>query len=155
MEAKIQSLIAICFFMIFFSCTSKTTKTSQVSDTVQMKGSMLPEKLHIEWKFDELGQAEYGAPITQVSVIVNGKVILVEKEIQESCSEMDKTEYMDRGIPDSAISAFSSWWGGGGTVNYIQKVDNKLFIYRAFIDEGMDDSPIEWKVLKEISASEL
>ena len=155
MKTQFQSLFAFCFIIIIFSCTGKTPKTSETSDTVEKKGILLPEKLDIEWKFDELGEAEYGAPKTMVSVIVNGKVILVEKEIQESCSEMDKSEYVDRRIPDSALTAFSSWWAGGGTINYIQKVDNKLFIYRAFIDEAMDDSPIEWKVIKEISVSDL
>jgi hypothetical protein len=60
---------------------------------------------------------------------------------------IEKSNYVTRKIPKTAIEACGAWYGGGGTYFYMIQKGTKLQIYRAYADEEAPQSA--WEKIKE------
>jgi hypothetical protein len=89
----------------------------------------------LEWVFNEVGRAEFDAPITEVYLVVNGQKNLIVKEnmlVSETPAEL----YKDYEIPSNALTSCRGWWAGGGNDYWVIPGTGGLEVYVRWIEEG-------------------
>ncbi|HEX2788689.1 MAG TPA: hypothetical protein VHP32_12395 [Ignavibacteria bacterium] len=97
----------------------------------------------LEWVFKEVGEAEFGAPITEVYLVVNGQKNFIIKE-NMLVSETPAEIYKDYEIPSNALVSCRGWWAGGGNDYWVTQGNGELEVYVRWIEEGSGpDNPAQ------------
>lgn len=104
-----------------------------------------------DWQGDhfllkDLGEDELGTPHTLVSVVVAGKIKVIDTVM--ACSVLKKQEFAQHDIPETAIDACGGWWAGAGDYFYLIEKNNQLQVFSGWLDEGQEDETYHWKKLK-------
>jgi hypothetical protein len=98
-----------------------------------------PAELVISWVFDiKMDNTE--TPRGKVSLFVNGRVILLRPAVVGQYNVIERTEYKDKGIPTTALTACSGWWAGAGEDLYVIRRKKQLIVYIRYLDEGTSSS---------------
>ncbi len=92
-----------------------------------------PTQAEISWKFEGEGDdLESGAPLTRVSVTING-VVSDLGLFTGSCSQIANSSW---GLVEGEIDGAICWWAGGGEEIGIFKENDQLVIKKGQLDEG-------------------
>lgn len=115
----------------------------QSSQQNSSQGSDMKETTSLQWFFNEVGKAEFDAPVTEVYLVVNGHKNLIVKEnmlVSETPAEL----YKEYEIPGNALTSCRGWWAGGGNDYWVIPGTDGLEIYQRWIEEGSGpDAPAE------------
>lgn len=98
-----------------------------------------------------LGEDENLIPSSEVKLEIDDKKYDVGKCL--TCGEIKKEDYDRYDIPKMAVSACGGWFAGGGDYFYALRVENEIFIYSGWQDEGQmedNDESFHWKLTKSI-----
>lgn len=106
----------------------------------------LPDWQGARFLLKELGEDELGTPHTLVSVVVAGKIKVIDTVM--ACSVLKKQEFAQHNIPETAIDACGGWWAGAGDYFYLIEKNNQLQVFSGWLDEGQEDESYHWKKLK-------
>jgi len=115
--------------------TANTVSNSNLNNTINAKFS-----------FEELAEDAVGMSKTLVYIEYNNNKIRLDT-IYGTAYSIEKSNYVTRKIPKTAIEACGAWYGGGGTYFYMIQKGTKLQIYRAYADEEAPQSA--WEKIKE------
>lgn len=138
------------------SCTESTEKRTSPSettisaapkkngDTQQTMEQAPPKK--VTFRLKDLGESEFGAPQTQVSLNVDGKQTIIDTAL--ACSIIPANNFDQYDIPKNALSACGGWWAGAGDYYYVIVKDNKPVIYEGWQDEEQEDAGYHWEIRK-------
>ena len=159
---KLTALFTV--IAIFSACgdTSSNTESTNDSDSIVTVRNVNDQPVEdiekgyiINWKFEEIGETEFGSPITKVIMNVDGMDIILIEELELSCSQLSDEEYALYRMPDKVLSGFLSWWAGGGYYFYVILEQDKMVVMRALVDESMPHDDLVYETFKEIPVSEL
>lgn len=147
--------IVILAGILLVSCGKKEdpkNTTTEKKDTVTQKTKQPDEKTTppasdtgktktsgFTWEFKKLGEGSYGAPLTQVNLLISGSTIEVEKT-EFGFFEMKKSEYADYHIPAGAITACRGWWAGAGIDYWVIKTSAGYDIFSREVGESNDEN---------------
>ena len=98
-----------------------------------------------------LGEDENLIPRSEVKLEIDDKKYDVGKCL--TCGEIAKENYDRYDIPKMAVSACGGWFAGGGDYFYALRVENDIFIYSGWQDEGQmedNDESFHWELTKSI-----
>jgi len=151
------SIVYILFAFLILGCKSNTSKTTNQDSTVQTKVEDVPfdANVKVEWVFEEKGEGQYGEPLVNLKAKINGKLILIQDQVNQTLYEMEKEGYANDNFPKTALTAVKGWWAGGGSNFYVALEGGKLVFYRGETGEELNPEQTQYKAFKTISSSDL
>lgn len=136
------------------SCLETTEKRTSPSETTISAAPKKNEKTRetmkqtppkkVTFKLKNLGESDFGAPQTQVSLNVDGKQTILDTAM--ACEIIPANNFGQYDIPKDALSACGGWWAGGGDYYYVIVKNNKPVVYQGWQDEGQEDEGYHWKI---------
>lgn len=91
----------------------------------------------LEWRFD-IQSDDHDQLSGTVWLSVNGRVVCVDSNATTAYWTLERSGFASHDIPDSALSACCSWWGGYGTECYVIREADGLAIYFRELEEQSD-----------------
>ena len=104
------------------------------------------KKIAASFSYSVKNDAQTGGTTTNVYLNYNGKKIYVG-EVYGDASNINRTDFDIREIPNAAIAACMAFFGGTGTYYYLIQKGDKLVLYRGTNSE--EDPRIFWSKIKE------
>ena len=103
---------------------------------------------NFKWRFEDLGTDEYGQPIINLYLVIDGKEFIIEKEtlqFHEEILQFDESELIEG---ESILSSCFGFWAGFGKRYYVT-MDSKNNRYKVYYSEWTDgefgeNGPIEF-----------
>jgi hypothetical protein len=97
----------------------------------------------IAWQFD-IHDDNAGQPRGNVLIVVDGKITMIAKSIDEQFTICSRSDYGSHKIPPAAITACTGWWAGAGDDFYVVGHGQRLRVYHRGTDEqGPVNPPYE------------
>jgi hypothetical protein len=101
---------------------------------------------HVRFVLKDLGESDFGAPQTQLSLDVDGTKTILDTVL--ACNLIPATTFSQYNIPKTALSACGGWWAGGGDYFYVVLQDNRPVVYQGWQDEQQEDTGYHWEKRK-------
>lgn len=129
--------------------TSDTAKNITIEkDSVETSNTEReagPSKNKVEFIIEHKEDADDDSmPSSDISISVNGEKIFLKNVAGRATIQNNIGD-------ENAITACGSWWGGAGTYFYVTQVNNVIFVYKGWMDEGQSDDGYHWEKIKTIN----
>jgi hypothetical protein len=153
-------LLFSVFFLFCIACKNNQNSNQQDSadDTSTADSTATMANILFTFEFDCQENAEpseaTGMPTFKVFVKSDALSEAVYIKDLNLCSDVQKDQYENLGIPSTAIDAVNGWFAGGGPILYgNMSATNELLIMEGWQEEG-NNAPIEYKAIKKIMLKE-
>ena len=93
------------------------------------------ENAEYTWSIN-ISNGEYNQPISEVSLLVDGKSIEIMDRVDAPMENIAPAEFKNKGVPDSALLACGGFWAGYEQVLYVQKNEEDLEFILMTFEEG-------------------
>ncbi len=142
MKLKTTIIPLILFVLLIGSCKTKEKEkgSSQGISNISTKYNFISS---IKFNCADLGEDEMGIPRSILYLSVDGKTIEIAKI--KNCLPIDKEQYSDYNIDESAADAAYGYWAGNGAYFYVSIKGNEIYIYRSQVDQ-MNDQPMSYSL---------
>ncbi|CAH0995383.1 hypothetical protein EMA8858_01504 [Emticicia aquatica] len=139
-----KKLLLAILVLLSVKIVSVAQNTTKVNDK-----ESLTKKNETKFVIKQNPEDENGNPSSNIALSFGNKTTKVDK-VTGNAELIDKSEYLNKGIPKKALSACGAWWAGAGDYFYVTKVENRLVIYKGWQDETQTDKSYHWKKFKVI-----
>ncbi len=103
-------------------------------------------KLNASFGYEEKDDEQTGGSLTTVYLLFNSNKYKLGT-IHGSGDNIDKSDFLSKKIPASAIAACGAWYAGSGSYYYIIQKGTKIVLYQGY--NGEEDPNISWQKVKE------
>ena len=144
--------IQYIFLAFFFVCAcnsgpkdSVAVESSLEEDTAEVTSQTAEKQISLSSRYSE---EEEPYPITTLRFKADSAEVVVTET--GSCTPIEAKEFVEQGIPESAIDACRCWYAGGGHDYYIIEENDSVNIYRKVQDEMLALDETKWLWFKTV-----
>jgi len=158
---NLSSLLILSALALFISScgggqgSSNQNESASIVENTTKNDEEISQQSKISFKVVKKGEDANGTPTNEVTLIVDGKSVLIASEDHVDFYELEKASYASENVPASAITSQKGWWAGGGHNYYAAFEKNELVVYKGETDEGLDPSKTQYKLFKKITSADL
>ena len=106
-----------------------------IAPTASRGASLARPSPKLAWVFDTHRDKD-DTPISNVLLVVNGRRIVVARDLVDRFTVVERREFKDRDFPSKALIACAGWYAGGGDDYYVTRRGRRLYVYNRGVDES-------------------
>jgi len=91
-----------------------------------------------------------GNPHSRLLLSIDGKLVLIERDVQEELRSMARDDFVPYQVPKKALIACYGWFAGAGDEFYVIRKANAFAVYRQMGDCSPDSGLQPWRRIKTI-----
>ena len=144
---SIKSLVVGVVLIVFIQCKNNNPQsTKEVSEEVTISKD---KRIEIDFLITEIPNDSTEIPKSKVALVVNKKKYDIAI-VNAYPNLIKKADFINFGIPKTAVTACQVWWAGAGDYFYVLKSDDIVQVYVGWQDEQQEDEGYHWEMKTEI-----
>ena len=158
MKKSFLFLLFATFALLMIGCSSATSEEEpaggeaggQTEETQETPAE--PQPLSVTFDCQEIRGPEEGAPLSSLSVVVNGNSTFLDSVMV--CAPIEPGEYDRYEIPSEALAACGGWFAGAGDYFYALEEEGTISVMAGWQDEMQDDDGFHYEEKKRFPVSD-